>query len=477
MKSRTEGLTRLAMIPLACTALNYLIHHFRRTTFWWEREEDNKKRKSRSRTRCSCGFDPLARWPMVLATLTLVRAASQKALNEGLSGHIAKYLNDLTVVICLGVYYWLLELINRIVDGMIQEQEAINKTGPVSKMQSLVANITRTKKPDKDIVYCFAQTNTVPGKVLSYIWWVYYIVGKAMGAVIAIGVLAGLSESTVGHMLVGGLALSAATASGFAFEIGPNTLNLFRLSLNKPFYVGDLVTLNRTGAMDDSESIMGFVENITMMYVVIRNFEMKQTWIPHSVFSGLVIQNWTRRPSKTVLLNIGISSRCPAAKVEQLTKFGMSWIGASEEIQQANYRKCHITKVAQGYNIEVIFFPEIGVSHRGIRQKFLIAFMKAAERMGIPFVPLAINQNFCDEAATASHPADRDSSSLVTSEMCQDLLPDPNDKLPKGVGLGFKKFPENQPDLENSMLSPKRSFHVAGTGENEPPDLVLPFTV
>lgn len=40
--------------------------------------------------------------------------------------------------------------------------------------------------------------------------------------------------------------------------------------------MGDLVTLNKTGDMAMNEAVVGFVENITMMYVVIRNFQMKQ---------------------------------------------------------------------------------------------------------------------------------------------------------------------------------------------------------
>merc|ERR1712070_1163476 len=184
-------------------------------------------------------------------------------------------------------------------------------------------------------------------------------------------------------------------------------MSLMRLSLYKPFYVGDLITLNAQGAMNDSAAIMGFVENITMMYVVIRNFEMKQTWISHKKFSEFVIQNWTRRPTKLVLLNLGISCRCPMAKVQQLLSFGEKWIKASPEIQngnkdhnmQDNYTKCNLTKTANGYNIEIIFFPAIGVSHRGIRQKFLIAFMGAAEQLQVPFVPLQIQDNFCPEFA------------------------------------------------------------------------------
>ncbi|CAE8642768.1 unnamed protein product [Polarella glacialis] len=165
------------------------------------------------------------------------------------------------------------------------------------------------------------------------------------------------------------------------------------------------------------------------MYVVIRNFEMKQTWISHKAFNELIIQNWTRRPTKTVLLNIGISCRCPLARVEKLTTFGKSWIQHSPEIQQTNYQKCHITKTANGYNIEVIFFPSIGVSHRGIRQKFLVAFMAAAERLDIPFVPLQIMNNFADPTTNSSSP-DVIEASKVTLD---DLLPDPNDLLPTGI--------------------------------------------
>merc|ERR1719203_670763 len=129
--------------------------------------------------------------------------------------------------------------------------------------------------------------------------------------------LMGVEESSLERMGIGGFLISLASASGFLFELGPNTLSLLRLSLNKPFYVGDLVTLNTDGAMDSpGNSIMGFVENITMMYVVVRNFEMKQTWIPHKTFSQMIIQNWTRRPSKTVLLNIGVTARCAVQKVE-----------------------------------------------------------------------------------------------------------------------------------------------------------------
>lgn len=436
------GMTSLASIPLACAGVNFIVEHIRRTTFFWEKEKD---RGALSKARY---IDPLSCWPMLLTALTISQGACLKILIPSLAIKAANGIEGVIVLICLHAYYTVLDIINESIAHMAHDQEDLNALGPVKKMQGLVRNITRTGKPEKDMVYAFESTNTVPAKVLSYVWWLYYIFGKVFGATVTLAYFLDVDKNTLVKFLASALFVTAATITGALFELGPNTMSLLRLALNKPFYVGDLVTLNKTGAMDDPmQSIMGFVENITMKYVVIRNFQMKQTWIPHGSFSQMIIQNWTRRPSKTVLLNIGISCRCPVQKVQKLTSFGMRWIEKSPEIQQTNYRKCHITKIANGYNIEVIFFPEIGVTHRGIRQKWLVAFMAAAERLQIPFVPLQMAWNYCDENNTAPLPPEPNSTEAednVEHIVLDDLLPDPNDRLPKGVGLGFKQFPQDR---------------------------------
>eukprot|EP00913_Durusdinium_trenchii_P016996 g15981.t1 len=222
-----------------------------------------------------------------------------------------------------------------------------------------------------------------------------------------------MDTGTINRFLLGSLLISGAASGGFMLELGPSTISLLRISLYKPFYVGDLVTLNKSGDMGMKDSLVGFVENITMMYVVIRNFEMKQVWISHKAFNELVIQNWTRRPTKTVLLNIGISTRAPEMKVKRLqdglcsSERGGRWAKTGETMwaktavcvakRCAALRKCHITSTSNGYNLEVIFFPMVGVSHRQIRQKFLMSFMEAAERLNVPFVPLQLMQNFCED--------------------------------------------------------------------------------
>lgn len=458
----TYGLTCLASIPLGCAIVNFIIDHIRSTTFFWDKEGWGGARSSSSDRldKKAPLFQPLATWPMVLTTLVLIRESCLRVLIPSLAARMSSCIEGIIALMLLRMYYLVLDLVNASLLNMGTDQEVLNDMPPVKKMQGIVRNITRTGKREKDMVYAFDETNTVPAHVLSYVWWLYYIFGKVFGAGICTAFFLSVDKQTILHFMFSAIIVTAATAIGFLFELGPNTMSLLRLALNKPFYVGDLLTLNRTGAMDNpTGSIMGFVENITMKYIVMRNFQMKQTWIPHESFSKMIIQNWTRRPSKTVLLNIGISCRCPVKKVVKLKDFGFRWIEASPEIQQKNYRKCHITKIANGYNIEVIFFPEIGVSHRGIRQKFLVAFMAAAERLQIPFVPLQVaTGGYCDETTTAPVPPPKDQTygeekpdtfdgeakpETADEELfLDDLLPHPEDLLPKGVGMGFKQFPE-----------------------------------
>lgn len=249
---------------------------------------------------------------------------------------------------------------------------------------------------------------------------------------IVMAYFAQIDADTINRFVLGSLLLSGAASGGFMLELGPSTISLLRMSLYKPFYVGDLVTLNHNGAIGMTNALVGFVENITMMYVVIRNFEMKQVWVSHKAFNELIIQNWTRRPTKTVLLNIGISTRSPLKKVQRLQEFGKNWIKGSPDIQQDNYQKCHITSTSNGYNIEIIFFPMVGVSHRQIRQKFLIAFMEAAQRLNVPFVPLQIMQNFCEDVDLAGVEAMSEATAVAKDVELDDLMPDPKDLLERG---------------------------------------------
>jgi len=429
INSKTEALIRCACVPLACASVNYFVQHLRRTVFFWEKRTGEDRFFQQGVTRW---VDPISIGLMCLTALFLLRNACCIMLEDHVAEQVHFCFTGLMVIICGLFYFNMLDRINDVLHSMIMDQEIINHSKPVAKMQSIVHNISRTHVPERDIVYSFSHTHTVPAKVLHYIWSIYYLIGKILGALIILAYFAQVEAETINRFLLGSLLISGAASGGFMLELGPSTISLLRLSLYKPFYVGDLVTLNKTGDMAMNEAVVGFVENITMMYVVIRNFEMKQVWISHKAFNELVIQNWTRRPTKTVLLNIGISTRAPKVKVQLLQEFGKKWIKASPDIQQNNYQKCHITSTSNGYNLEIIFFPMVGVSHRQIRQKFLMSFMSAAERLNVPFVPLQLMQNFCDDCEVGAMEAMSTASRRAEEVTLEDLLPDPEDMLERG---------------------------------------------
>lgn len=429
INSKTEALVRLACLPMACASINLFVQHLRRTVFFWEkRTVEDRFFQSNQQS----WFDPISIGLMSLAAVYLIRNSICIILEDHVAEQVRWCFTGLMVMICGLFYFHLLDRINDVLHSMIMDQEIINHSKPVQKMQNIVHNISRTGVPERDIVYSFSHTHTVPAKVLYYIWSIYYLIGKILGALVVLAFFAQMDTGTINRFLLGSLLISGAASGGFMLELGPSTISLLRISLYKPFYVGDLVTLNKSGDMGMKDSLVGFVENITMMYVVIRNFEMKQVWISHKAFNELVIQNWTRRPTKTVLLNIGISTRAPEMKVKRLQEFGRMWIKESPDIQQNNYQKCHITSTSNGYNLEVIFFPMVGVSHRQIRQKFLMSFMEAAERLNVPFVPLQLMQNFCEDMDPSGIEVMAKAAEVAREVALDDLLPDPNDMLERG---------------------------------------------
>jgi len=200
----SSAFTRLAALPATCAFVNYLITHIRRTTFWWEQKAPNN---SSGWTRC-CPIDRHAFWPMLLVSLGLMRNTVTMLLVKRLADEVAWYMTIMISMILLGAYYRFLDKVADLIQAMREEQEMINKTKTVSKMQSLVKTITRSGREEKDAVYCFDETNTVPAQVLSYVWWPYYFVGKILGAAVVMGMFMGADAQVISHILYSGILLS-----------------------------------------------------------------------------------------------------------------------------------------------------------------------------------------------------------------------------------------------------------------------------
>merc|ERR1712061_945906 len=94
--------------------------------------------------------------------------------------------------------------------------------------------------------------------------------------------------------------------------------NIVQIAVAKPFYVGDIIS---TDLGNPKEVVTGFVENLTLFHVVIRDFGAKQVWIHHSDFQKYTIHNWTRRQTKPVFLHFAINANTNVGTVKKFVAF------------------------------------------------------------------------------------------------------------------------------------------------------------
>ncbi|CAK0893911.1 unnamed protein product [Prorocentrum cordatum] len=369
----------------------------------------------------SIGTPPEVFKMIVILALSMCR----KAL-KGLVSPQGSWLLDhsffLILVIGLNIWFAVLDRLTSLLESMGRSEVSIMQAKPAKKMYEIMqaVGVTRTGQPEKDMLFSFegdgqdccsprqlpdAKVDTSDSdsdnaeepvstfaprgamKCLAEIWSLYSLFAKVV-AIACVGAYF-LEMETTSHAILATLGLSTFGAGAIAaLQFGPAAASILRIAIYRPYFVGDIVSVNGNMATT------GFVEAITIGGLVIRNFEMKQTWIPHSTVEQATIQNWTRRPTKTVLIDLALNSNCDVSVVKELVKFGKQWIENSNQVLQTGYKKCVVKSISTGYGIQIIFFPAIGVSHKGIRQAFLFDFMKEAHRLRVTLVPVGFTFNF-----------------------------------------------------------------------------------
>jgi len=163
--------------------------------------------------------------------------------------------------------------------------------------------------------------------------------------------------------------------------------NMIHMTISKPFYVGDLISVHGGTSNKVASSINGLVENFTFQHIVIRSFDNKQVWISHEEFEKLSVSNWTRRPGKQVMMEVIPKFTSDPDDVRTLAIWIRTWIKASDGINQEVYQKGHLKKVEEGFIIQVIFTTKIGMSSKKVKEAFTHDLGVAAQRLGIVLVP------------------------------------------------------------------------------------------
>merc|ERR1712224_838733 len=89
-----------------------------------------------------------------------------------------------------------------------------------------------------------------------------------------------------------------------------------------------------------------------------------------------------------------IKGRYNAGSVEQLVTFATDWVSQSREIDQEGYKKTCLKDTEEGVRIDCIFFPTFTgkVNKNVLQQKFVLAMMKASERLGLSLSPNCLVQ-------------------------------------------------------------------------------------
>jgi len=157
---------------------------------------------------------------------------------------------------------------------------------------------------------------------------------------------------------------------------------LMKIWTHKPFFVGDLVSIALMGRSPEW-SIDGFVEHVTLSYVMIRTFDTKQTYVPLAEMAGAVIQNWSRRPTKPLLMTFTASPSSNPEKVNELVSCIKRWMDENQSVLQSGYKKCCLSGLSHGFEIKIICAPAIGVKKTVLQQAFVLEVAGQAKKLNV----------------------------------------------------------------------------------------------
>ena len=207
------------------------------------------------------------------------------------------------------------------------------------------------------------------------------MVGRVLKvAVIALGIVFVLQNqgvqvgSLIAGLGIGGLAFALA-----AKDTVENLFGSLTIFLDRPFQIGDWIVV------DDKWE--GVVEEVGLRSTRIRSFGKSMISVPNGKVGNSPINNMGQRPFRRQTTTLGIEYSTPTEKIEtyvaQLNRIVAehpeTWDGTCE-IHFKDFG-------ASSLDIMVYFFIECPDWHRElqVRQEIFIAFMKAAEDLGINF--------------------------------------------------------------------------------------------
>eukprot|EP00746_Dinoflagellata_sp_MGD_P086349 gnl/MRDRNA2_/MRDRNA2_34172_c0_seq1.p1 gnl/MRDRNA2_/MRDRNA2_34172_c0~~gnl/MRDRNA2_/MRDRNA2_34172_c0_seq1.p1 ORF type:complete len:860 (-),score=100.18 gnl/MRDRNA2_/MRDRNA2_34172_c0_seq1:37-2616(-) len=225
--------------------------------------------------------------------------------------------------------------------------------------------------------------NTQEEIMFKQVWMPFYAL---TATAICVGVCLELVGNKVEIYVLAGmylLMLLVTTVFG-AHTIGPDLYGGVVLMFEKPFLVGDIVSVEDKGGAGGCENTVctGFVERISLRSTAIRRFDMRLCTVPNSSMFKCMVANWAR-PRKLICLEFGISHRSTLATVKRFSEETRKIIKNHQGVDQELYTKAVFNSLKSGYKFKVICFNTQGTKKQVVLEDLIFRISSLARCLGI----------------------------------------------------------------------------------------------
>ena len=183
----------------------------------------------------------------------------------------------------------------------------------------------------------------------------------------------------LGYSVGGIIAALGIGGAAFAFAAKDTIANLygsFALALDRPFNVGDWVTIG--------DDVDGNIEEIGLRSTKVRTWPKTVLSIPNSILANEIINNWTRMPKRRVKQIVGVSYETSpddvGALVEDIREILRRDEGVNQEFILVNF----VDFGESSLNILVYYFTNTiaWLEYMKIRQRINLRIIRAVEARG-----------------------------------------------------------------------------------------------
>lgn len=150
--------------------------------------------------------------------------------------------------------------------------------------------------------------------------------------------------------LITGLGISSVVIALAAQDLAKSLLGGLCIVLDKPFSIGDYITVN---------NYEGTVEDISFRATRIRNIANDVIVIPNSQIADNYIVNYSQKNSRLFKLLLTLELSTPLEKVEDFKQKLFLFLNSQEHVLKENIRVFFDTVSDNGINVKITFYTDI----------------------------------------------------------------------------------------------------------------------